>query len=103
MGKKETKRRIYTEEFKAEAVALAEKREKSIAQIALDLGINDSMLHRWMQQARDAAGTGIKAFPGNGRPRDAELTRLRKEVKTLKEANDILKKAAVIFAQGEPQ
>ena len=103
MGKKSSERRVYTEEFKAEAVALAEKKEKPVSQIAKDLGINDGVLYRWVQQAREAAGSGIKAFPGHGRPRDEELTRLRKEVKSLREANEILKKAAVIFAQGDPQ
>jgi transposase len=102
MGKKDMKRRVYTPEFKAEAVALAEKREKSIHQVALDLGVNESVLRRWMQEAREAGGTGLPPFPGHGRPRDEELARLRKEVKTLREANEILKKAAVIFAQ-EPQ
>jgi transposase len=102
MGKKSLDRRIYTGEFKAEAVALAEKKEKPASQIAKDLGINDGMLYRWMQQAR-GAGNGIKAFPGHGRPRDEELARLRKENKSLREANEILKKAAVIFAQGGPQ
>jgi transposase len=105
MGKKEKKnqeRHIYPAEFKAEAIALAEKREKPVSQIAADLGINESMLHRWVQQARESAGSGLKPFPGHGRPRDEELTRLRKEVKSLREANEILKKAAVIFAQGEP-
>jgi transposase len=103
MGKKGVKHRVYTQEFKAEAVALAEKREKPVSQIANDLGINDNMLRKWMQQAREAAGAGLRVFPGHGRPRDAELTRLRKEVKQLREANEILKKAAVIFAQSEPQ
>jgi transposase len=60
-------------------------------------------LHRWVQQAREAAGTNNKPFPGHGRPRDEELSRLRKEVKALREANEILKKAAVIFAQSEAQ
>jgi transposase len=100
--KKETERRVYPKEFKAEAVALAEKREKPVSQIAADLGINESMLHRWVQQTRESAGGGLKPFPGHGRPRDEELTRLRKEVKSLREANEILKKAAVIFAQGDP-
>ena len=103
MGKKRTERRVYTEEFKAEAVALAERKEKPASQIAKDLGINDGVLYRWIQQSREAAGSGIKAFPGHGRPRDEELTRLRKEVKSLRTANEILKKAAVIFAQGDPQ
>jgi len=103
MKKKRTERRVYTTEFKAEAVALAKKREKPISQVALDLGINENMLRRWMQQTQEAADTGLRAFPGHGRPRDAELARLRKENKSLREANEILKKAAVIFAQGEPQ
>jgi transposase len=103
MKKKSTERRVYTKEFKAEAVALALKREKPINQIAADLGISEKILYRWMQVSRGMAGSSLPAFPGHGRPRDEELTRLRKEVKTLRDANEILKKAAVIFAQGEPQ
>ena len=103
MGKKGTERRVYTKEFKAEAVALAERREKPTSQIAKDLGINENMLYRWMHQSR-MAGNGLQAFPGHGKPRDEELTRLRKEVKSLRTANEILKKAAVIFAtSGESQ
>jgi transposase len=103
MGKKGMERRNYSKEFKAEAAALAEKREKPISQIAEDLGVNESVLRRWMQQAREAAQGGLPPFPGHGRPRDEELARLRKEVKALREANEILKKAAVIFAQIEPR
>jgi transposase len=103
MGKKDKERRVYTKEFKAEAAALAEKREKPVSQIAKDLGVNESVLRRWMYQEREAAGTGLPPFPGHGRPRDAELSRLRKEVKALREANEILKKAAAIFAQKRPR
>jgi transposase-like protein len=46
MGKKGKERRNYSREFKAEAVALAEKREKPISQIARDLGVNESVLRR---------------------------------------------------------
>jgi transposase len=103
MGKRDKVRRVYTREFKAEAVALAGKHEKPVSQIARDLGINENQLYRWIQQARSSAGTGLPPFPGHGRPRDEELSRLRKEVKALREANEILKKAAVIFAQTEPR
>jgi transposase len=102
MGKKDRERRVYPEEFKAEAVVLARKREKPVRQVAADLGINENMLYRWIQQTRTAAGAGLPAFPGHGRSRDQELARLRKENKALRTANEILKKAAVIFAQGEP-
>jgi len=102
MEKKVKERRVYTKEFKAEAVALAKKKEKPISQVASDLGLNENMLRRWMQQSHEAANTDLKVFPGRGRPRDEELARLRKEIKSLREANEILKKAAVIFARGEP-
>jgi transposase len=103
MGKKMKERRVYTKEFKVEAVALAEKREKPVSQIARDLGVNENQLYRWIQRAREVGGTGLPPFPGHGRPRDEELSRLRKENKALRTANEILKKAAVIFAQGDPQ
>jgi transposase len=103
MSKKSTERRVHTKEFKTEAVALAERREKPIAQVAVDLGLNESVLRRWMHEAGEAAGTSIRAFPGHGRPKDVELARLRKGNKSLREANEILKKAAVIFANGDPQ
>jgi transposase-like protein len=51
-------------------VALAEKREKPIRQVAADLGINENMLRRWTQQDREAGGSGLPPFPGHGRPRD---------------------------------
>jgi transposase-like protein len=75
MGKKDKERRVYPKEFKAEAVGLAEKREKPVDQIAEDLGINRSLLWKWMQQARESAGTGLQGnrvatFPGHGRPKD---------------------------------
>jgi transposase len=102
MKKKAVERRVYTKEFKAEAAGLALKREKPIRQIASDLGINENVLRRWMQQARDEKTSGLAAFPGHGRARDEELSRLKKENKLLREANEILKKAALIYANGHP-
>jgi transposase-like protein len=83
---------VYTKEFKAGAVALAEKREKPVSQIAHDLGVNENVLYRWIQRSNAASHDRLPAFPGHGRPRDEELVRLRKEVKTLRTANEILKK-----------
>jgi transposase-like protein len=65
-------------------------------------------MRRRVQSAREAAGTGLKPFPGHGRQREEELIRLRKEVRALRTANAILKKAnvpqaRVIFAQTAPQ
>jgi transposase-like protein len=86
MGKTDKKRRVHAKEFKAGAAALAEKREKPVIRVARDLGFNDTVLHRWMQQMRESSGAGLPPFPGHGRPRDEELARLRKEMKALRTA-----------------
>lgn len=43
-------------EFRQRAVELARQREKPIAQIAKDLGISESCLRRWVDQADTDAG-----------------------------------------------
>jgi transposase-like protein len=59
MGTKKKERQVYLKEFKAEAVALAEKHEKPVRQIAEDLGVNENMLYRWIQQTRGVGGAGL--------------------------------------------
>jgi len=103
MTKRSISHRVYSKEFKDEAIALAQNRDKPISGIAVDLGIHENLLYRWMRKSRESMETGLKAFPGRGRPRDEELAKLRKENKALKEANEILKKAAVIFANETPR
>jgi transposase-like protein len=66
MGKKDHERRVYPKEFKAEAVALAEKHQKPVCQVASDLGINETLLYRWIQQAR---GPVCQPSPGTDDPR----------------------------------
>jgi transposase len=89
-------RRQYTEEFKEGALRLIEQEDKTISQIARDLGIRRDMLQRWK---REAEQQGLQAFPGHGNPRDEELARLKKENAELKEERDILKKALAIFSK----
>jgi transposase-like protein len=72
--------------LRIKAEAPAEKREKPISRIAGDLDVNESVLLRWMRQARQAARGGLPPFPGHGRSRDEELARRRKEAKALREA-----------------
>ena len=74
MTKKINERRTYTPEFKTEAVALAEKKEKPISRVAKDLGLNENVLRRWITRTREAAGSNVRVFPGHGRARDVELT-----------------------------
>jgi transposase len=96
-------RRVFTNEFKANAIELAGRGDKTIEQVAKDLGINANRIYRWRKRAKDAEEQGTKAFPGHGNPRDEELFQLRKRVRELEDANEILKKAAVIFMERKPQ
>lgn len=95
-GKESTLRRHthYSTEFRAEAVRLAETSGQSIRQIAMELGISNESLARWIRLARERpAGTPLAA------DERAELTELRRRVKVLEIEREILRKAAAFFAQ----
>ena len=49
------KRRKFTDEFKADAVALVEESGGQIAKVAKELGIYDSSLGNWVREARGRA------------------------------------------------
>ena len=79
-------RRRYTAEFKAEAVSLVTQEGYEVADAARALGINRSMLDRWLAKERDHQDPE-KAPVG----RDVELERLREEVRKLRIEKEILK------------
>ena len=85
----------HPEEFRRRAVELARLREKRIAQIAKDLGISESCLRRWMDQAD--VDEGHKE--GLTRDERAELVRLRREKRVLEMEVEILKRASAYFAR----
>ena len=95
-----TSRRQFTNEFKQEAVRLIIQQGVPLAQVARDLGVRQSTMHRWKKEAVEH---GQKAFPGNGIPIEEELARLRRENAILREEREILKKATIFFAQHAPE
>ena len=92
------RRRIFSREFKLEAVKLVRDRGVAVSQASRDLDVAESVLRRWM---RDVASDPKQAFPGHGqvKPEQQEIDRLRREVAKLKAERDILKKAAAYFAR----
>ena len=92
-------RKKYTREFKVEAVRLLNTSGKSGHEIEADLGIGTGMIYKWRRQLEAEASEGLRAFPGNGNPRDEELAKLRKEISILREERDILRKAVAIFSK----
>jgi transposase len=97
------KRRTYTKDFKESAIELYRSSGKSANEVAADLGICQENLSRWIRESREGGAKNIKVFPGQGNPRDEELTRLRKEVADLRETNEIRKKATAVFAERKPR
>jgi transposase len=91
-------RQKYSQEFKEQAVRLSQVSDKSVAQVARELGIHTKMLYRWRREAGETQN-GKRAFPGHGRSRDEELAELRKQLRQAELERDILKKAVTYFAQ----
>lgn len=93
--------RFYSREFKLEAVRLSETSEKTVAQVARDLGVPERVLYRWRHELREQRE---QAFPGKGHQSELEEEnrRLKRELDLLKQEREILKKALGIFSRGQP-
>lgn len=91
-------RRLFSREFKVEAVRLVCDRRVSVAQAARDLDIHENMLRRWV---KELSADPAQAFPGHGqgKPEQLEIEWLRRENAKLRAERDILKKAAAYFAR----
>jgi transposase-like protein len=94
-----TKRKVFSREFKLEAIRLMESGQKKSSDLARELGVPRNRLYKWREQLqRDGKET---AFPGKGRQAGeaGEIAKLQREIDRLREENDILKKAARYFAK----
>lgn len=94
------KRRHFTDEFKAEVVALCRQGDRSSAQVARDLGLVESVVNRWVQKAEGRSPASPPQGAGHLAANEREeLARLRKENARLRMEREILKKAAAFFAK----
>jgi transposase len=88
-------------EFRRRAVELANQRDANghrvtpVATVARDLGISESCLRRWMDQAAVDAGQR----DGLTTAERKELVELRRRARVLETENEILKRAAAYFAR----
>ena len=107
-------RPTYTPEFRADALALLERTDRSLNEVARDLGISCGALRGWYQQAEMAkkkklkpqastppAADGVERESTKDQVRrlERELAAARKEIEDLKTDRAILKKAAAFFAK----
>jgi transposase len=84
----------YSLEFRQEAVRLLRTSDRTVPQLARELGCSPTSLRKWARQLDVDEGK----TPGLTTDEREELRRLRREVKTLSEEREILKKAAAFFA-----
>ena len=97
MGRMGTKKRQFSAEFKRDAVRLVLSGKKNRAQIARELGVRGDLLYRWQ---KELAPDSIEGRPEEVTASDKERIRqLEREVETLKEEREILKKATAFFAK----
>src|SRR3954462_10217450 len=91
------KRRLFTPEFKAEAVRLVRDSGKTVAVAARELDLTATCLRDWVNQAAiDEKGDTQVPLTSDER---TELARLRREVRTLEMERDFAKKCAAYFAK----
>ncbi len=91
-------RRVYTSQFKREAVELVDREALSVAEAARRLGVNQTLLRSWKMKFQEQ---GDQAFPGAGQRTaiEEQLRQLREENARLTRGRDILKLATAFFSR----
>jgi transposase len=99
------KRRVFTREFKIEAVRLVSEGKHRVAEVSESLGIRPDMLRAWKRQLEGRPRASARdIFPGRGKvsSQEEEMSSLRRENELLRQERDFLKKAAAYFAKERP-
>ena len=92
MSKQKRTRRVFSPEFKSETVKLVKQSDRTMADIAMELGISAKSVGEWVQLA-EASGDAVSE------DERIELRRLRKENRELRMEREILAKATAFFAK----
>lgn len=94
-------RRKFDKEFKLMTVELSKSRE-NLNELAQELGIRVELIYRWRTELLDK---GEGSFPGHRKPKhtpeEAEIAKLKKQLREVEMERDILKKAINIFSRGD--
>ena len=85
----------YTAEFKSEAVKQVVDKGHTVVDVASRLGLGEGVLYNWVRKSKAADGVPV----GDMRAMQAEVAKLKAELRRTTEERDILKKAAAYFAR----
>jgi transposase len=92
-----SQRKSRPDSFKKDAVRrLMARGSKTVAEVAAELGVSPSMLHRWRERFEpELNGSGSQHSEGERE----EVERLRRRLRDLEAENTLLKKCAALFAK----
>lgn len=94
-----TNRRLFTQEFKDEAVKLVIERGYSQLSAATSLGVNESNLRRWIKEYKTGKKESHQKKSTVVVHENPEIQELLKKINRLEMEKEILKKAAAFFAK----
>jgi transposase len=84
----------FPPEFKRDVVRVARRGDLSVPEVAVDFGVAEESVRRWVRQAD--VDDGIK--DGQTSSEQSELVQLRRKLRRLEMENEILRRAAAYFA-----
>jgi transposase len=84
----------YPPEFKRDVVSVARRGDLTQAEVAIDFGVSEESVRRWMRQADIDDGIAV----GQTTTEQTELVQLRRDKRRLEMENEILRRAAAYFA-----
>jgi transposase len=101
-------RRAFTDEYKEQSVAFVIDGNRSIAEVARNIGVHEMTLGKWVKKARNDKESSTPPEAVLDESERLELIRLRAELKDTKAANtelqmqvEFAKKVATWFAKGK--
>lgn len=91
------KRKTYSRSYKQKAVLMVVEEGRVSAEVSRELGISSNLLYNW--KCKYLEGNAEVNPKRKGNENNSEyIKKLERENKRLKEERDILKKAAIFFA-----
>jgi transposase len=85
----------FPPEFKRDVVTVARRGDLTLAEVAADFDVSPESIRRWMKQAD--IDDGVK--DGLTTAEQAEVVKLRRDIRRLEMENEILRRAAAYFAK----
>ena len=90
-------RRRFTPEYRRDVASLVLDTGSSIASVARDLGLGESVVGRWVKLERERRQAVREGRP-DPREMEAEITALRRRVRELEKEREFLGRASAFFA-----